>query len=318
MAKILDLFSRRKQEQERSGQPDVYQYTSIPDHVINQIVMILDDAIGRYWVYSGGYEDPPAHANDNWDFIIESLAREYGDPSLIQKNNRSACVHFLKMQPEIEKQLDLIELSFRLIDMHARKISDHTQRSRGATISADDAIYELNHRLRRGGVGYQFEGGVIIRLDSEYIHTEVVKKALSLLHTEQFSGVEEEFLSAHKHYRDGDYKDAIVDAGAAFESTLKTICDRQRWEYDSKARVSDLLKVVRNKGLFPNYLDNSFDQLLAILKTGLPEVRNNEGSHGQGSTPKQAPGHIAAYALHLAATNIVFLVECMNDLQTNP
>jgi len=315
MVKVLGLFSKRKQERERSGQPDVYQYESIPEHVINQIIMILDDAIGRYWVRRDEFESPVSNSNHLWNFIMDGLAREYGDPSLSRGSGREACVSFLRRECDIVRQLDLIELSFQVIDRAVREVAEWERSNCGASISPDEAIEELNYRLRKGGVGYQFEGGIIVRLDSEYVHAEIIKRALSLLHTEEFSGVEEEFLSAHKHYRERDYKDAVVDAGAAFESTLKTICDRQAWEYDPKARVSDLMRVVRGKGLFPVYLDNTFDQLLAILKSGLPEIRNNEGSHGQGSTPKQVPDHIAAYALHLAATNIVFLIECMHDLK---
>jgi hypothetical protein len=30
------------------------------------------------------------------------------------------------------------------------------------------------------------------------------------------------------------------------------------------------------------------------------------------------PAHVAAYTLHLAATNILFLVECTKDLKAQP
>jgi Domain of unknown function (DUF7014) len=43
-------------------------------------------------------------------------------------------------------------------------------------------------------------------------------------------------------------------------------------------------------------------------------VRNKNSGHGQGRSPKQVPGHLARYALHLAATNIVFLVEAHEAL----
>ena len=41
----------------------------------------------------------------------------------------------------------------------------------------------------------------------------------------------------------------------------------------------------------------------------MPTVRNRMGGHGQGKDRKQVPTHFAAFALHLAASNIVFLVE---------
>ena len=66
---------------------------------------------------------------------------------------------------------------------------------------------------------------------------------------------------------------------------------------------------MRANGLLPDYLDASFDQLAATLKSGLPKVRGEEGAHGQGSAPRETPEHVAAYALHLAAAKILLLVE---------
>ena len=70
---------------------------------------------------------------------------------------------------------------------------------------------------------------------------------------------------------------------------------------------------IRKNGLLPDYLDNSFDQLLATLQSGLPKVRNEEGAHGQGAQPREAPPYVAAYALHLAAAKIVLLVEAFRE-----
>ena len=132
---------------------------------------------------------------------------------------------------------------------------------------------------------------------------------LQLFNGPGFEGPQDEFLRAFKHLKDGEYRDAITDANNAFESTLKAICDARGWQYDKQARVSDLLKIVRKKGLLPTYLDKSFDQLTATLHSALPKVRNNEGSHGQGSKLTETPIYVAAYAIHLAAANILFLAD---------
>lgn len=121
-------------------------------------------------------------------------------------------------------------------------------------------------------------------------------------------------MQAFDHFKAGEHRDAITDANNAFESTLKAICKKRKWKFDSNARASDLLKVVRNNGLFPAYLDKSFDQLAATLKSGLPEIRNNEGAHGQGAELTETPEYVAAYAIHLAATNILFLAEAHKAL----
>ncbi len=116
-------------------------------------------------------------------------------------------------------------------------------------------------------------------------------------------------LPDHAHYRAGETKDAAVDALNAFESTINAICDAKGWTYDSGTTASHLIKIVRDNGLLPDYLGPSFDQLQAVLKSGLPQVRNQSGGHGQGSQPKPTPDYVASYALHLTASNIVFLVE---------
>jgi hypothetical protein len=72
-----------------------------------------------------------------------------------------------------------------------------------------------------------------------------------------------------------------------------------------------LIKVLIDKELVPTYSD---EHLRAVEKglIGLATVRNKNSGHGAGAKPRDLPEHIAAYALHLAATNIVFLIECHN------
>uniref|UniRef100_UPI0035B4E3DB DUF7014 domain-containing protein n=1 Tax=Acidocella sp. C78 TaxID=1671486 RepID=UPI0035B4E3DB len=78
-------------------------------------------------------------------------------------------------------------------------------------------------------------------------------------------------------------------------------------------RCSSRVKVAKGNRLWPDYLDNSFDQLVATLQSGLPKIRDNDASHGQGAKPKAVPDYIAAYALHLAACKIVFITEAAKN-----
>ena len=93
---------------------------------------------------------------------------------------------------------------------------------------------------------------------------------------------------------------------------MKVICDSKGWPYPTGARATDLLKIIRANGLLPDYLDQSFDQLVATLKSGLPVVRNETGGHGQGAKPVDVPQYIAEYALNLAASKIRLLCEAFN------
>ena len=167
----------------------------------------------------------------------------------------------------------------------------------------------MNERFLRAGVGYQFENGIVVRVDSELIHSEVVRPALLYLHQKGFEGPCEEFLRAHEHYRAGRTKEAITTANNAFESTLKAICAQRQWECPQRATASKLIETVRRQGLLPNYLDAAFDQLAATLHSGIPKVRGEQGGHGQGATPRETPDYVAAYALHLAAASMLVLIK---------
>jgi hypothetical protein len=61
--------------------------------------------------------------------------------------------------------------------------------------------------------------------------------------------------------------------------------------------------------LIPKYLTSHFEALVTTLEAGLPTVRNKTSSHGQGKSPVAVPEYIAAYALHVAASNISLLVK---------
>ncbi len=177
----------------------------------------------------------------------------------------------------------------------------------GITQDSDDAVQELNTRFQRAGVGYRFENQRIIRIDSELVHTGVVQPALQFLSLKGFERPRDEFMDAHSHYRKGKLEAAIVSAHCAFESTMKTIFHKKGWSFENQHTVSMLLKTARKKGLFPSYTERPFQQLYATLKSGLPEIRNNEGAHGRGPVSTSTPDYIAAYALHLAAAAILFL-----------
>ena len=306
---VLDLFSYRKRVAEGKT-PDVFAYDKLPQKLRVQIIHIWRDAIGKFHEYSGYMVGSRIENNQGWVLIHNAVAREHGVFKLADGFKiDDLCATYLLNSTSIEAALDLIEVSFRYIDEIARDFNTDHRQSLGITLAANDAIDELNERFLRAGVGYRFEEGMIIRIDSELVHSEVVRPALRYLHKRGFEGPRDEFMRAHAHYRSGEIKDAISDANNAFESTLKAICDQRHWKYPSGARASDLLKIVRKQGLLPSYLDNSFDQLAATLKSGLPKVRGEEGAHGQGATPRETPAYVAAYALHLAAAQILFLVD---------
>ncbi|MEH2461477.1 MAG: hypothetical protein V7K34_30065 [Nostoc sp.] len=93
-------------------------------------------------------------------------------------------INFMLNSNNINEVLDVIELSFRLIDTFYKN-TDIGFYSR-SKIKPDDAINRLNIRFREHGVGYQYESGEIIRVDSQIIHAEAVKPVLVLLSDTRF------------------------------------------------------------------------------------------------------------------------------------
>ena len=298
---IMDVFSKRNKKL-----PDVYTYDALPPKLRAQVVHILEEALGPHFDNGRG-----------WAWIAKSIAHEHGLLDIPETRgpvrNRQRdwftdCLNYV-LGAETDHALDMVELGMRVIDQLR---DNHFHRSM-VQMSADDAISDLNHRFRENGCGYQYEGGQILRVDSQLLHSEVVKPALMLLSTKGFEGPNKEFLGAHEHLRHGRLEEAVTEACKAFESTMKAICDARKWKYDgAKAAAGALIKVLIDNGLVPAFGDEHLRALEKCL-LGLATVRNKNSGHGAGAKPRNLPEHLAAYALHLAATNIVFLIECHKD-----
>jgi AbiJ N-terminal domain 4 len=318
----FDTFSKRQKKRETSGQPDVYQYDDLPRAFRNKVIWIWRRAIGPYFDSGRAHDqyeqlyyslhatyphsDQPL-SNQVWDIIARTIAEEAGQLEIGQGHQDSfeKCAHFL-LSSDAAGALDIIDLSFHIIDNYLRDTPEGQRSASGAQDSPDEAIRLLNLRFKEHNIGYEFLSGVLIRVDDQYIHQQVVKPALALLSNKNFKGPNGEFLRAHEHYRKQEYKDAIVDAGNAFESTMKAICDVRKWQYSGAATASTLIKLLIAKGLLEDYYES--------ILIGLSTLRNKTtGAHGQGSKPVTIPQRVAAYALHLAAANILVLVETHNS-----
>jgi len=300
---IIELFSKR-QKKLRGEVPDVYQYKDIPQALRVQIVHIIRDTFGKDMYGSNA-------ASGAFASLHHALSKEYGVFRLTdgdQSDFKAVYDYFLKCN-DYERVLDVIELSFRLIDTVVRgyKYRDNTC---DRICDPDEAIHELNARFKEHGAGYQFESGKIIRVDSQLLHSETVKPVLQLLRKEtRYEGANEEFLKAHEHYRNGRYKECLVDALKSFESVMKAICNKQGWPYNQDDSAKKLINICLEKGLIPSYMQTQFSSLRALLESGIPTVRNKLGGHGRGTANITVTEPVASYALYLTATNILFLTK---------
>jgi len=312
-----ETFSKRKKRLANAGKTEIYQYEDLPDTFRVQVVYIWRDALGRFYI-PGDYSSVAAAAsNIFWETIHDTIAKETGLFYLgkVEQSIDARCVHYLQ-SASTEGALDIIELSFRVIDRFVRKkLPDLYPQGCGICLLPDAAIEDLNHRFKEHGIGYQYGNGILFQIDSQFLHAEAVKPALTLLNTKGFEGPAQEFMDAFDHFRHGKNKEAADAALKSFESTMKAICAKRKWTYDSKATAKPLLDILITKGLIPISMESHFTGLRVAMESGLPTIRNTSSGHGQGPVPRELPEHFAAYALHLLAANIVFLIEAEKVLK---
>ena len=242
-----------------------------------------------------------------WSHARRSMAAEIGRFDLAAERDAfEDCAKFMRVEQDVDLVLSFVEVFLHYAVSSADGYS--------AQESAASAIDDLNHRFREHQLGYQYHSGQIVQMDSDYLHSEAVEPALSLLAARGFKGASEEFLKAHRHYREGNYREAIGQALNAFESTMKVICDERRLTYGHKDTASKLIEKLFDDDFIPwrmigPELQSEFTSLQSVLACGVPTVRNRKSGHGQGAKVVAVPGYLAAYALHMTASNIVFLVE---------
>lgn len=300
-----DLFSKRNKP--ASGVDDVYIYNEMTRPLRIQLTYIFKESLGSHEEFHTSY----VQAGGIYSSIVDTLRREYGEfvlcPDQFHDDKFEEFYGFLLRESNVDRVIDLVELVCRVIERITTKY-DYLRRGNCEQI-AKDAIEELNARLKEHHVGYQYTGGEIIRVDSELIHAEVVKPALRLLSGQGYAGAQEEFLSAHEHYRHGRNKEALVDCLKAFESTMKAICDKHGWQREPNATASQLIKSLFEKELVPVFWQTQMNALKSSLESAVPTGRNRLAGHGQGSEPVSVPNYLAGYMLHMTAATILFLVE---------
>lgn len=302
--KIFDLYSKRKKKL-RDGAPDIYIYDNLPNPLRVQIVLLWEkfDTLSPEFVEASLSRE-----------VVEYLCEEYGvfvlanpNPNIVyrQRPYRQELVKFFLDETNVDKALDVVEAVFNFI-------SDHPQFYRQE--QPDLAINTLNARFLENNVGYQLKNRQIIRIDSGFLHQDVVKPALHLLNATGYSSSQENFLAAHEYYRKSDFPAALNECNKALESTLKIICENRGWKSPERAGAAALIDICLKKGLIPEYWREYLPELANLLKRGVPKARNELSGHGQGNKRQPIPRHVIAHALHLTAAAIVFLVEAEKSL----
>ena len=312
------------------GETDVdpLEYDVLPERLRTQMWYVIDGLIGPYeipWPPGDprGWLQPPPASNETWSRLYDQMVREFGVPGVGggSRDLRENCFNLILHGEDIDQVLFAVRVALNLVKERTDELDAKIEQMRGMALRSGDlpqylnsvslaeGIRELNSRFLENRVGYQYDNGQMLRVDSEISHSEVVRPALQLLSAPHFSAANGEYLRAYEHYRNGRYSEAIVEAEKAFESTMKVICDRRAWPYPPGATAVQLVQVCFAEELIPQMMQSHFGALRSTLESGVPTVRNRLAGHGAGSQPTEVPAYIANYVLHLAAANIVFLVQ---------
>jgi hypothetical protein len=308
---IFTTYTERMRLANLGGAPEVYTYDEAPPQFRHQICLAFTDGLGPYRteaLYNSGLSRESIKVNECWGRINHICYKEifpyrtYANAD----NPFEGVINSLISIGDMNSFLSIVEVGCIFVSNMAKDIYLHSTKQEALL----GAVAEINGRFEQHAIGYQFENGKIIRNDSKFIHAQIIKPALSLLSTANFEKINDEFMTAHEHYRHRKFKDSVTAANRAYETMLKVICDLNKWKYSKGDRATELITVVSQSGLFTRDFDKGFMAYIAAMKTGLPSVRNDAGGHGDGLADKEVTAEIARYAIDLAASNILFLGNC--------
>ena len=304
---VVNLYSKQQKALTSQG-PGIFTHDELPKSLRFQFVHVLRAAMGSD--FPNGYYYP---ASDIAKEINHILCKEYGVPSLVPHKQHfalSTLTEFFLEIANVEQCLDVIQVAFTVLKAKEERVRIYHPEMR-----VNEAITELNERFKEHGIGFQFLSGQILRLDSQFAYQEMTVPALKLLEQPYLQGANQEFLSAHDHYRHGRYKECLNECLKAFESTLKAICHKRKWKYDQKDTAKTLIKICEDNKLFPVFMESHLTGLRTTLEAGVPTARNKTSGHGQGVVQITVSEQFAAYVLNLTAANIRFLAESEQALE---
>ena len=324
---IVELY-----ENPYKGEVDIYDYDYLPKPLRVQVFLLIQK-----------FSDWQLDSKDINNSVVDDLCSKYGVLNLkdldifsidedketpgrsVQwqpknfgyRNYKRELENFFLCRKETQHDLRAIKFAFEFICKYADKHPEWnyiqaTTASRRVLL----AIEELNTKFKQHRIGYEFSNNSFRHIDSQFVHSEVVKPALNLLTDPDYSGAQEEFAKAHSYHLEGDATAALNECNKSLESVLKIICAKRKWQHDSSDGFGKLLEKVTEKGLIPKHWNTLFPALNNLL-AGVSKARNELSGHGRGSQEAVSiPPHVAAYAMHMTAAAILFLVTAEKECRT--
>jgi hypothetical protein len=312
---VMDTYSKRMRKNQHHG-PVNLLHDQLPKRFRTQFIYIIQDVFG-----DDIQSNQTFHA---YDMLVKLIREELGKLSLRSKHTHrylnpaeELCEWFTK-EEDVLNCLDTLEISCKFIDRYVREYPYNFPSFNRSGVSIEDILEKINVRLQESGSGYKYEGQKIIRIDSEYLHSEVTQGTIRLLGNKIYAGAEEEFHKALDCFKKGEASNCLGECLKAFESTMKIICEKRGWRYNDNYTAKKLIELILKNELIPSYLQEQFTSLRTLLESGIPTTRNRLAGHGRGNKPHHIPEYLPAYQLHMTATTIRMLVQAEQELPQQP
>lgn len=257
--------------------------------------------------------------------IMVKFTKEIGKETLTGETFPEKDIKNYILKSSTKEVLDFIEflMAFK-VNLTEKFGLDYTSRLQHEA-EIKKLFEEINKCFIINKIGYEL---VPVFLDNDlpfivvplykYLHVETIKKPIQLLMGKKdFETALYEFEEALEKYKDGDYVGAIISANKSFESTLKILLDKKGISYspnDTAARLVDILFKNINSSEFEISFKDALNKVSHVLKSGLTTLRNKAGvAHGMGRGLRNIDSEYSEFALHLAGTYMVFLIEVFGN-----
>ncbi|RDU74009.1 hypothetical protein CQA57_03420 [Helicobacter anseris] len=288
-----NLPSRRKKIENGTLYPDIYQYDEVSQKLRNIIVRLFDQSYAKNF----SHQIHTLICDEHGLFQLYKLEENACSFSMNYFGDIANFICLFKNE-QLEIFLDLLTIIFHFFRIHDQKI-----------------LQELNQRMLENGFGYQFENDTLIRIDSLPMHKNVVKPTLELLQDSRFENANVEYRQAFDDCNHRRYEEMFVNLCKSAESTIKIICDINKFELPKSSTLSSLTETLKNNNFLPNYSTESLNGLAKVLNT-IGNIRNNNGGHGTGVEKRKIDQSFITYAMHSTASTLLFLLQRQKEWES--
>ncbi len=161
---------------------------------------------------------------------------------------------------------------------------------------------EVNEAMIDFECAWRLSDGRFFQIDAEFFHDEIIQKGEDVLREKGFEGAHDEFRESREDLSDGKTKDVILKAFKSFESTLKTVLNKQNGD------VTDLLRLFREAGFMDDIPEAQAKAMCKQVLASIATLLNELAGHGQGNAILEVPRPYAVLAVHLAGSLNQFIV----------